>query len=71
MACTRSSYLAELSIMTDGLTGGGGTGRHEMIIQSGRTNFVLKPKAWQSSSVMRFRISKARAADNSCVYMDI
>jgi len=60
------TYLAELSIMTEGLTGGGGTGKAVMTIQSGRTHLVLKPSAWQSSSEMRRRMSYARAAVSSC-----
>mmetsp|Transcript_14393 Transcript_14393/g.39003 ORF Transcript_14393/g.39003 Transcript_14393/m.39003 type:complete len:214 (-) Transcript_14393:694-1335(-) len=56
--CVRSSsHLAELSIITDGRTGGGGTGSAVMIIQSGRTHLVLNPSVWQSSSEMRRRIS--------------
>lgn len=51
--------------MTEGRTWGGGTGSTVMTIQSGRTNLVLKPSAWQSSSEMRRRISYALAAVSS------
>ncbi len=52
--------------MTDGRTGGGGTGSAHRIIQSGRTNLTLNPMTAQSSSLMRFRISYAFVAVSSC-----
>ena len=60
------THLAELSIMTEGRTGGGGTGTFCRIIQSGRTTLVRKPMASQSSSEIRFRISRAFQAGSSC-----
>lgn len=59
------SHLLLLSIMTLGRTGGGGTGRFWMIIQSGRVYTQSKPSALASSVGMRFRISSARLADSS------
>lgn len=65
--CPAATHLALLSIITAGRTGGGGTGSTVRIIQSGLTYLVLKPMARQSSSLMRFRISYARAAVSSCM----
>ena len=50
-------YLFVPSIVTEGRTGGGGTGSTVRIIQSGRAYLTLKPNASQSSSLMRFSIS--------------
>jgi hypothetical protein len=47
----------ELSIMTEGRTGGGGTGSTDTSIQSGRVCTPSKPSTLQSSSEMRRRIS--------------
>ena len=55
-------YLAAESIITLGLTGGGGTGSTVRIIQSGLEYLTLKPSASQSSSDMRRRISCAFSA---------
>ena len=59
-------YLEELSIITPGLTGGGGTGKTVISIQSGRAYRTSNPRAWQSSSLIRFRISYAFSAEISC-----
>lgn len=53
-----TSLLDEVSIITDGLTGGGGIGRTCRIIQSGRAYFGLRPKSLQSSSVILFRMPR-------------
>lgn len=50
-----ASLLEEVSIITDGLTGGGGIGRTCRIIQSGRAYLGFKPNSWQSSSLILFR----------------
>ena len=66
--CVRSSSQRALeSIITDGRTGGGGTGSTLTSIQSGRTNATSNPSARQSSSLMRRRISCAFAAVSSCL----
>lgn len=49
-----ASLRAEVSIITDGLTGGGGIGRTCNIIQSGRAYLGFKPRSMQSSSLIRF-----------------
>lgn len=51
-----ASLLEEVSIITEGLTGGGGIGRTCRIIQSGRAYLGFKPSNWQSSSLILFRI---------------
>ena len=59
-------HLEALSIITLGLTGGGGTGSTDMIIQSGRAYTGLNPMTLQSSSLTFFKISCARSAVSSC-----
>jgi hypothetical protein len=49
-----TSLRALLDIMTEGLTGGGGTGSTLSTNQSGRAYLGLNPSSWQSSSLMRF-----------------
>jgi hypothetical protein len=53
-----TSLRAELSIMTDGLTGDGGIGSACRIIQSGRAYFGFSPKILQSLSLILLRIFK-------------
>jgi hypothetical protein len=50
-----TSLLEEVSIMTDGLTWGGGSGRTWSIIQSGRAYLGFRPNRRQSSSLIRLR----------------
>ena len=51
-----TSLRAELSIITEGRTGGGGIGSACRIIQSGRANFGLRPNKVQSSSLILLRM---------------
>jgi len=60
-----SSDRDAASIMTDGRTGGGGTGKAVRIIQSGRQRDGSKPSARQSPSDTRRRMSCALAAVSS------
>ncbi len=66
-----SADLEELSIMTPGLTGGGGTGKTVMSIQSGRVYLMSNPRASQSSSLIRLRISCAFSAEISYTAKDL
>lgn len=63
---TSLPHLEALSIITLGLTGGGGTGSTDKIIQSGRAYTGLNPITLQSSSLTFFKISCARSAVSSC-----
>jgi len=55
---TLASLLEDVSIITEGLTGGGGIGRTCKINQSGRAYLGFKPNNWQSSSLILFRTPK-------------
>mmetsp|Transcript_6579 Transcript_6579/g.18951 ORF Transcript_6579/g.18951 Transcript_6579/m.18951 type:complete len:202 (-) Transcript_6579:536-1141(-) len=66
--CVRSSSdLLVPSIMTEGRTAGGGTGKAVSTIQAGRDHFGSNPSALQSSSLMAFRMSCAFSAVSSCL----
>ena len=54
------------SIMTEGRTAGGGTGKAVSTIQAGRDHRGSNPSATQSSSEMAFRMSCAFSAVSSC-----
>ena len=60
-----SSEREPASTATEGLTGGGGTGRAVSSIQSGLERAGSKPRARQSASEMRRRISCAFSALSS------